>query len=403
MKSKRGISLIVLVITIIVMIILAAAIILSLNNAGIIGNANKAVDESNMDTIKAEADLKYAEYLINKNVAKGKELEVWLNEEIQHEGYVIRVIDKETVVLKENSIANAFLEEKIALGDYVNYKAGVNSKEVTEYTSNSGSIVEGTTTVNSSDDLRWRVLGINSNGELLLTLDGVTSDTVSLGGKEGYFNGEQILHDACSVFGKGQYATGARSIMKEDIDKITNVDYSDLVCQVPGLFNSTYLRILYGVNVTTGADKYVITNGLHKKDIYLTNTYYHLGNNVEDEIIKTPYTFKHTFLSYTIADEMKNLTITDNAYNMLFGNDDLEYVMANNSVAFTCLLNEGITYSLQRITKGKMAVGLMIHTTADTHRNFTLGYNLKPVVLIDKNVSYESTTAINGIDTWNLK
>ena len=48
---KKGISLIVLVITIIVMIILAAAIILSLNNAGIIGNANQAVFKQNVKNV----------------------------------------------------------------------------------------------------------------------------------------------------------------------------------------------------------------------------------------------------------------------------------------------------------------------------------------------------------------
>ena len=58
MKSKRGISLIVLVITIIVMIILAAAIILSLNNAGIIGNANKAVQETNVANASAKVQQK---------------------------------------------------------------------------------------------------------------------------------------------------------------------------------------------------------------------------------------------------------------------------------------------------------------------------------------------------------
>ena len=41
-KIKKGISLIVLVITIIIMIILASAIIISLNDSGVIDNANKA-------------------------------------------------------------------------------------------------------------------------------------------------------------------------------------------------------------------------------------------------------------------------------------------------------------------------------------------------------------------------
>lgn len=59
--SKRGISLIVLVITIIIMIILAAAIIISLNNTGIIGNANKAVEETNTKIVEEIANLAWGE------------------------------------------------------------------------------------------------------------------------------------------------------------------------------------------------------------------------------------------------------------------------------------------------------------------------------------------------------
>jgi len=57
MQRKRGISLIVLVITIIVMIVLAGAIILSLNNSGIIGKANQAVRDTDDLTIKTIVDL----------------------------------------------------------------------------------------------------------------------------------------------------------------------------------------------------------------------------------------------------------------------------------------------------------------------------------------------------------
>ena len=52
MKRNKGISLIVLVITIIVMIILAGSIILSLSNNGIINKANEAVDASNFKQLE---------------------------------------------------------------------------------------------------------------------------------------------------------------------------------------------------------------------------------------------------------------------------------------------------------------------------------------------------------------
>jgi len=61
-KNKRGISLIVLVITIIVMIILAAAIILSLNGSNIIGKANEAKTKSDIANAKHVAALAKAEW-----------------------------------------------------------------------------------------------------------------------------------------------------------------------------------------------------------------------------------------------------------------------------------------------------------------------------------------------------
>ena len=71
-KIKEGISLIVLVITIIVMIILAAAIIISLKNTGIIGEANKATIKQNLNNYKTELNLKIAEKIAeNPNYEMG--------------------------------------------------------------------------------------------------------------------------------------------------------------------------------------------------------------------------------------------------------------------------------------------------------------------------------------------
>lgn len=66
MKTKKGISLIVLVITIIVMIILAAAIIISLNNNGIITQAKNASEKYSKAQIKQEMELTLGEWEIEE-------------------------------------------------------------------------------------------------------------------------------------------------------------------------------------------------------------------------------------------------------------------------------------------------------------------------------------------------
>ncbi len=61
MQKKKGVSLIVLVITIIVMIILASTIMVSLSNTGILDKAEQAVEKSNLQEIKNMVALKWAE------------------------------------------------------------------------------------------------------------------------------------------------------------------------------------------------------------------------------------------------------------------------------------------------------------------------------------------------------
>ena len=57
MKSKKGISLIVLVITIVVIIILAAAVLLSINNNNPFDNAREAVDENDKSETQSAVNL----------------------------------------------------------------------------------------------------------------------------------------------------------------------------------------------------------------------------------------------------------------------------------------------------------------------------------------------------------
>lgn len=64
---KKGISLIVLVITIIVMIIIAGAIIISLNSSNVISQANDAVTKSDKANLRSELSLVYADIMSENN------------------------------------------------------------------------------------------------------------------------------------------------------------------------------------------------------------------------------------------------------------------------------------------------------------------------------------------------
>lgn len=71
--NKKGISLIVLIITIVVIIILAAAIILNLSNTNIIKNARTAVSENDRAEVQSAVTLAYGDvYFINMSEGTGE-------------------------------------------------------------------------------------------------------------------------------------------------------------------------------------------------------------------------------------------------------------------------------------------------------------------------------------------
>ena len=80
MKSKRGISLIVLIITIIIMIILASSIILTLSNSGIINRANEAVEKTDLAQVKNLAALKWAEAYLDENITEKEDYKNYIEQ-----------------------------------------------------------------------------------------------------------------------------------------------------------------------------------------------------------------------------------------------------------------------------------------------------------------------------------
>ncbi len=90
MKNKKGISLIVLVITIIVMIILSAAIILSLSNSGIISKANKAKADNDVSNAKELVEVAHSEWLLmtaDEQTENGGNFVNYATDKLEKSGY----------------------------------------------------------------------------------------------------------------------------------------------------------------------------------------------------------------------------------------------------------------------------------------------------------------------------
>ena len=344
MQSKKGISLIVLVITIIVMIILAAAIIISLNNTGIIENSNKAVDETNEKTVQEIANLAWGEAYASgaRSASDLKDaVETALeNNNLNVGDYGINVTESGV------DIAKGWLQTKnrtVVKGDRV-----LNIGDTVNYDETNG----GKTTVQK--DVNWKVLGAENGELLIMSTDDVdakyfNSDYTLEGGQEAYTNGINELNTICKVYGKGKGATGARSITAEDVDRVTGYDK----ITYEGSLGTG--KIKYGESITYYWDT---TTDTQKKPYYETGRgltgnlnsnhtkfVYHDGSTWQESVMPTTLpterqkicTLTQTYYYYHADNITLTKTNTDGtankAYNMLFGSsEEHKYWLASSFV-----------------------------------------------------------------------
>jgi len=197
---KKGISLIVLVITVIVLSILATTVIISLSNTNIINQTNSAVFKSDMANLKSAYELYVASKLIDdrtydrtslslsaaSNAAEFTEIfgnnvpENYKNNlEIVAGRLVYKTAEPELVnVLKGLDMAITVKPAGLTIGDLVDYTptadpngsySGVKyEKEYDSSTNTIGKYIE-TTTNYTPGTLTWVYLGQDEKGNVLLT------------------------------------------------------------------------------------------------------------------------------------------------------------------------------------------------------------------------------------------
>ena len=179
-KSKKGISLIVLVITIIVMIILATAIILSLNSSNISGKANEAKLSSDLANKKEAASVYLSEYEIK--VAKGKidrdttSANDYVRTQIKKAGLDstdVFITDEGDIVVgvaamfQNNNIPIGATVEGYKLNNTKTYKTS--GKENTgEYYGKHTDNTTHSTTITRDETIKWTYIGLDNDGNVLL-------------------------------------------------------------------------------------------------------------------------------------------------------------------------------------------------------------------------------------------
>ena len=280
-KKQKGITLIALVVTIIVLLILAGVSIAMLTgNNGILTQGKRAKEETTVGHEKEAAQMAYAGAKAKK---LGEEVTAEdVNEQLTINGenatategtnkiivtftsgkvYTIDQSGKITQKTPAKKGTLAYMYEKaegctktdgsctnaehLHIGDYVNL-ANPEEGKIDISATDSGmdnARLEGITAqtfeiskTNNKNQLNWRVLGENENGEIELiagspmksnnTLDSKENPYLYLYGAKAYENGEKILGNICELYktkDKTGYISSARSINQKDIDKIVGL------------------------------------------------------------------------------------------------------------------------------------------------------------------------------------
>ena len=124
---------------------------------------------------------------------------------------------------------------KVQIGDIVNYNEETGYTYTTDTTKGIGGSVgtkdstTGKYPLNSktytTEDLTWRVLGVNEKGQIELISENPTSEDVYLANEEGYLYGPEQLNKMCNdLYGKGKNEVeSARSLNIDDIDKLAGI------------------------------------------------------------------------------------------------------------------------------------------------------------------------------------
>ena len=307
------------------MIILAAAIIISLNNTGIIGNANKAVDETNEKTVQEIANLAWGEAYANgaRSVTDLKSaVEKALNENnVDSNKYGVEVTENGvTIGWKQTADKKVIKGDKVLeIGDVVNYHDAANENKTENYTGG------------------WQVLGVE-NGKIKLLSTVNVGDTIevyytdfSKSDAMRYFTIANELNEKGKIYGTGKGASYARSINVEDVDSLTGYDKNTYGTGTINEYGST---VTYYWDNTSGKESnpyYESTNGTSGN---LTDTHakfnYCLNNQIIENTKPSSISNKqkitsitNTYYSYKLNDTgLLSGTANEKAYNLLYWNEN---------------------------------------------------------------------------------
>ena len=482
-KSSKGITLISLVITVIIMLILAGVTItLSIDTGGLFSKVNDAAtswnaavkEEENeinkylgiIDTYNEKAIIRnaYQSVLANKisNADSTEIIGSELDDELKNKGASASGDNPITVIFENGhkylidgdgniteyvppkfeadyATGKILVEGKdigLEIGDTIvgydalstatNFEAA-SEGSVNGYTYQSFRLKAGTgddeQTVSydlSSTGPGWKALGVDSEGNLLITTADIvrpiavgdsTTGTLNynLRGIAGLENAIKELNRLCGLYGQGELAKSVRSITMEDVNKVTSRDCNN----VDGngkKFTEKY-TIPCGTEITFSWEEDSVTDGassgypymsytlndnnVHRKIMRLSASFYYFDEStekvVESAASTTPKIINQNPIKCTYYYYKKDKSDgSEKAKNMIFLNNS--YLVASRY--FTFFSNpasynyEYGAYGMFRIAANQTSVKSIV-STYDGGGSDTATGGIRPVVTLKSSINVE--------------
>ena len=446
-KKQKGITLIALVVTIIVLLILAGVSIAMLTgNNGILTQGKRAKEETTVGHEKEAVQMAYAGAVAKK---LGEEVTAEdVNEQLTTNGenatategtnkiivtftsgkvYTIDQSGKITQKTPAKKGTLAYMYEKaegctnsdgsctnaehLHIGDYVNLanpeEGKIDISATDSGMDNAG--LEGITAqtfeiskTNNKNQLNWRVLGENENGEIELIAGSPMKSNNTLGSKENpylylygakaYENGEKILGNICELYktkDKTGYISSARSVNQKDIDKIVGLNSIDEI-------NNVNLATPIGTEYNF-PDHYTPSSWLNGKT-------------------KTLVSGKSEGYCYTVNSKIResapSVTVNDRIFKMLFENTEFNFEKPTTGGRRYWLASRSVrSYSVSAYfclgaanTVGGVSYAVSLRMFDSNGSEYSDGFAVRPVVSLKSNVTNSQVPKITDKteDTWNV-
>ncbi len=227
MQKKKGISLIVLVITIIVMIILAASVVITLSNTGVIDRASQAVDLTNESQVQDLAALIWADaYMDGK---RGSTLETEVTTKLSEQGVTS---GNWNITVSDTGITIKNKNDKTGLGSMIT-------------SANYGDTVDYSVTVAGTTYSDWQIYYHNSDYVFLISKNsvGVLADVAD--DTSASFN--DLTTEELALYRKFQVGNWNKIILEDTY--ISNFMHYDVIARLIKKYSNFANKLDYGVNV----------------------------------------------------------------------------------------------------------------------------------------------------------